>query len=378
MTIGLAGAGIACAVIARELAEHGHRVELHEQRSHVAGNCHTERDGASGVMLHRWGPHIFHTNDDDVWTCVNRFAMFRAYVHRVKAVVRGRVYALPINLHTINQFAGAAMSPAQARRWVHERCSAASSEPARNFEELALQTVGRDLYEAFFHGYTFKQWGIDPARLPASVMARLPLRFSYDDNYFAHRHQGLPEEGYTTMVERMLDHPLIRVVLRSRLDAADVRHFDHVFSSAPIDAWFGRCFGMLPYRTLDFERIDAIGDFQGCAVLNQCDADVPFTRTTEHAHFAPWERHEATVCFRESSRSATEADTPFYPVHLSEGNTLLARYQALAAQQDRVTFVGRLGTFRYLDMDVTIRHALDAARQFLGRGSAVGAQRVAA
>ncbi len=363
MRIGLAGAGLACAVIARELAMQGHRVEVHERRDHVGGNCHTERDERSGVMLHRYGPHIFHTDDDDVWAYVNRFATFRPYVHRVKACVNGRVYSLPINLHTINQFAGDAMSPQQARAWVTQR-STLANEPPCSFEDQALRTVGHALYEAFFKGYTRKQWGIDPKLLPASVMARLPVRFNYNDNYFAHRHQGIPESGYTAMVARMLDHPRIGVQLGSQLGQADLGHFDHVFFSGPIDEFFGRELGMLPYRTLDFQRIDSDGDVQGCAVMNQCDEAVPFTRITEHAHFAPWETHRRSVCFREFSRAAGPQDTPYYPVHLVEGNSLLQRYQAMARDEPRVTFVGRLGTFRYLDMDMTIRHALNTAQAF--------------
>ncbi len=364
MRIGMAGAGFACAVIARELAEHGHRIEVHERRNHVAGNCHTERDPLSGVMLHRYGPHIFHTDDDEVWAYVNRFAVFRPYVHRVKAVACGRVYSLPINLHTINQFTGATMSPDEARAWVATRADR-RIEPPGNFEQQALRFVGRDLYEAFFKGYTRKQWGIEPTALPAGVMARLPVRFNYDDNYFAHRHQGLPESGYTALVARLLAHRRIEVVLDSELNAADAGRFDHLFWSGPIDDYFDRRLGRLPYRTLDFERIDAHGDFQGCAVMNQCDESVPFTRITEHRHFAPWESHEQTVCFREFSRAAEPGDTPYYPVHLATGNALLERYQALAAAEANVSFVGRLGSFRYMDMDVTIRHALDVARGFL-------------
>lgn len=364
--IGMAGAGLSCAIIARELAEQGHRIEIFESRPHVAGNCHTERDPRSGVMVHVYGPHIFHTDDDEVWALVNRYMAFQPYVNRVKATTRGQVFSLPINLHTINQFFGKTFSPAEARAFIEAQADHSIVEP-QNFEEQALRFIGRELYDAFFRGYTLKQWEVDPTRLPAAILKRLPVRFNYNDNYFFHRHQGMPAEGYTQMVERILDHPLITVHLSTPLRPEQVNEFDHVFWSGPLDAFYGRQDGALPYRTLDFERFDAEGDVQGCAVMNYCDVSVPYTRITEHKHFAPWETHEQSVCYREFSRVCGENDIPYYPVHLTEGDQVLQRYQARAAQETRVTFVGRLGTYRYMDMDVTIRAALDTARQFLAR-----------
>ena len=204
-TIAVAGAGLSGAVIARELAERGHRVEVFDSRSHVAGNCHTARDEDTGVMVHVYGPHIFHTDDAEVWDYVNRFQTFLPYKNRVKTVSGGAVYSLPVNLHTINQFFGTAMRPDEARAFVARR-SDMSIENPQTFEEQALRFVGRDLYEAFFKGYTEKQWGRSPAELPASILKRLPVRFTYDDDYFFHRFQGMPENGYTDMVERILDH----------------------------------------------------------------------------------------------------------------------------------------------------------------------------
>ncbi|NDY89790.1 UDP-galactopyranose/dTDP-fucopyranose mutase family protein [Ideonella livida] len=360
---GFAGAGLSCAVIARELAEAGHRCTLFEARPHVAGNCHTERDADSGVMVHIYGPHIFHTDDDEVWALVNRYMRFMPYVNRVKAVTGGRVFSLPINLLTINQFFGQTLNPTQARAFIEAQADTSITDP-QTFEEQALRFIGRPLYEAFFRQYTLKQWEVDPKDLPASILKRLPVRFNYDDNYFAHKHQGMPEEGYTAMVERMLDHPNITVHLGQRLETSQVGQYDHVFWSGPLDAYFGHREGRLPYRTLDFERFDAEGDVQGCAVLNYCDDSVPFTRITEHKHFAPWETHARSVCYREFSRRCGEDDIPYYPVHLTQGDDVLKRYQALAAAEAGVTFVGRLGTYRYMDMDVTIRAALDAVRAF--------------
>ncbi|WP_299819489.1 UDP-galactopyranose mutase [uncultured Jannaschia sp.] len=358
MHIGMAGAGLSCAVIARDLAEAGHRVSIFEQRDHIAGNCHTERDAGTGVMLHAYGPHIFHTDDAEVWDYVNRFARFVPYVNRVKARTQDRVFSLPINLLTINQFFGRTMSPSEARAFIEAQADTTIEEPA-NFEEQALRFVGRDLYEAFFLGYTRKQWGVEPTEIPASILKRLPVRFSYDDNYFAHRFQGMPEDGYTAMIGNILDHENISVALNTKFDTARKDAFDHVFWSGPVDAYFGHRYGRLKYRTLDFERVTGDGDVQGCAVMNYCDESVPYTRITEHKHFSPWEDHEGSVLFREYSRACGEDDIPYYPIHKVAGDDTLERYTEAAAAEQGVTFVGRLGTYRYMDMDVTIRAAFD-------------------
>lgn len=362
----MAGAGLSCAVIARDLAEQGNTIEIFERRSHVAGNCHTERDEDSGVLVHAYGPHIFHTDDDEVWAYVNRFMEFKPYVNRVKATTRGQVFSLPINLHTINQFFGKTFSPAEAQAFIEQQADLSITDP-QNFEEQALRFVGRDLYEAFFRGYTLKQWGIDPKELPASILKRLPVRFNYNDNYFFHKHQGMPAEGYTLMVERILDHPNLKLSLGADFTRDMVARFDHVFYSGSVDGFYNYDLGRLPYRTLDFERTEAEGDVQGCAVMNYCEESVPYTRITEHKHFAPWETHARSVCYTEYSRACGEKDIPYYPVHLVQGDTLLDQYQARARAESKVTFVGRLGTYRYMDMDVTIRAALDKAGEWTAR-----------
>ncbi|SHH75367.1 UDP-galactopyranose mutase [Ferrimonas marina] len=356
------GAGFSNAVIARHLAELGHEVVVFEERSHVAGNCHTERDSETGVMVHSYGPHIFHTDDEEVWDYVQRWGTFKPYVNRVKATTQGAVYSLPINLHTINQFFGTTLSPAEARRFLAAKADDSIGEP-QSFEEQALRFVGRELYEAFFKGYTLKQWGRSPTELPASILKRLPVRFNYDDNYFSHRFQGIPEEGYTILVERILTHPNIEVRLESRFDPGMASTFDHIFYSGPIDSFFENRFGRLGYRTLDFHRETHDGDYQGCAVMNYGDEAVDYTRITEHKHFAPWESHEKTTVYREVSREHQPGDVPYYPVRLLKEQNALAEYVKLARGSRGVSFVGRLGTYRYLDMDVTIREALDAARQ---------------
>ena len=362
----LVGAGLSGVVIGRTLAEAGYRSTIIDQRSHVAGNCHTERESGTGVLIHRYGPHIFHTDDDEVWAYVNRFTRFLPYKNRVKTTARGQVFSLPINLQTINQFFGTTMRPDEAKAFIQARADLSITDP-QTFEEQALRFVGRDLYETFFKGYTEKQWGCAPSELPASILKRLPLRFNYDDNYFYHRHQGMPEDGYSAMVERILDHPNIDVHLNTPFTAGMTDRYDHIFWSGPLDGYYDYRLGRLGYRTLDFETFTATGDWQGCAVMNYGDRDVPWTRITEHKHFAPWEDHRGTVCYREYSRFAGPEDIPYYPIRLVKEKALLAEYEALAEAEEGVTFVGRLGTYRYLDMDVTIREALNVARATLAR-----------
>lgn len=362
--IAIVGAGLSGAVIARELAIHGHYIEVFETRDHVAGNCHTARDPETGVMVHVYGPHIFHTDNQEVWDYLGRFTKFMPYVNRVKAVSQGKVFTLPVNLLTINQFFGKTFRPAEARAYIDNIADSTIIEPG-SFEEQALRFVGRDIYEAFFKGYTLKQWGIHPRDLPASILKRLPLRFNYDDNYFNHKYQGMPENGYTEIVERILDHERIAVHLGTRFAVERKGEFDHVFYSGPLDAWFDYSEGRLPYRTLDFEVFRGVGDYQGNAVINYCDEDIPYTRITEHKHFSPWETHEKTICYREYSRQCGSEDIPYYPIHLTSNQLSLERYRKMAANEPNVIFVGRLGTFRYLDMDVTIAEALKVAKTFL-------------
>jgi UDP-galactopyranose mutase len=362
--IGMAGAGFASAVLARELAENGKfEIEIFDERPHVAGNCHTTRD-QTGIMIHHYGPHIFNTSRQDVWEYVNRWSKFGSYVNRVKAVTTQGVFSLPINLLTINQFFDKQMSPAEAKEFLNTLGDSTITDP-QNFEEQALKFLGRDLYENFFYGYTKKQWGVEPSDLPASILKRLPVRFNYDDNYYNQKYQGIPLDGYTKIVEKILDHKDIRVNLSQRLGPESKSEFDHLFWSGPLDGYFNFRLGRLRYRSLEFERIDAANDFQGNPVINYCDENVPFTRITEHKHFAPWEEFERTVCFREFSKSCEPEDTPYYPLRLNSDKNLLEQYIGLADQEDGVTFVGRLGTYRYLDMHVVIGESLDLSKTIL-------------
>lgn len=367
MKIACIGAGFSGAVIARELAEAGdYTIDVFDVRDHVAGNCHTERDSQTGIMLHKYGPHIFHTSNEEVWSYVNRFGEMMPFTNRVKAVTSKGVFSLPVNLLTINQFFDKVFSPEEAKNFLKEVADSSITNPV-SFEDQAVSMLGKDLYENFFQGYTKKQWGVDPRSLPASILKRLPVRFDYNDNYYNSRYQGIPKDGYTKIVENILAHDRINVRLGKKFTRAEASSYGHIFYSGPIDAWFNFELGRLPYRTLKFERFDKKGDFQGNAVINYCDEDVPWTRISEHKHFAPWEEHEKTVCYREYSALCGEDDTPYYPLRLNEDKELLRRYIERANQEELpVTFVGRLGTYRYLDMHVVIAEALETVREFMG------------
>lgn len=363
--IAIAGAGFAGAVLARQLAESGqYEIDVFDVRPHVAGNCHTKRDEKTGVMVHEYGPHIFHTSREDVWDYVNRFGKFGAYTNRVKAITRKGVFSLPINLLTINQFFGKKMTPPEARDFVGSLGDKSVKE-ARTFEDQALKFLGREFYENFFYGYTKKQWGVEPSELPASILQRLPVRFNYDDNYYASKYQGIPLEGYTAIVEKILEHPAIKVTVGSRFTPDMKSSYSHVFYSGPMDGYFGFKLGRLQYRSLVFEKFYESGDYQGNAVINYCEESVPYTRVAEHKHFTPWEQHDETVCFREYSKLAEENDTPYYPLRLEGDKSLLQKYMDLADGETGVTFIGRLGTYRYLDMHMVIGESLDLAKTCL-------------
>lgn len=360
--IGIAGAGFAGAVLARELVETGKfRITVFDERNHVAGNCHTTRDAETEVMVHQYGPHIFNTSREDVWQYVNHWGKFEPFVNRVKAHTAKGVFSLPINLLTINQFFGKKMGPAEAKDFVGGLGDTTIKEP-KSFEEQAMKFLGKDFYKNFFYGYTKKQWGVEPKELPASILKRLPVRFNYDDNYYNQKYQGIPVSGYTEIVKRILDHQEIEIRLGQRLDPERKRDFDHIFWSGPMDGFYKFKHGRLGYRTLKFERFVESGDFQGNPVINYCEEQVPYTRISEHKHFAPWEEHEKTVCFKEYSKLCEENDTPYYPLRLNHDKNLLEKYVGMAESEEKVTFIGRLGTYRYLDMHVVIGESLDLAK----------------
>ena len=366
MRFAIVGAGFSGAVVARELAEAGHSIVVFDARDHVAGNCFTARH-ATGVMVHTYGPHIFHTQHEHVWQYINKFGEMMPYQHRVKAISKQTMYSLPVNLKTINQFFDRDFDADEAEKFIASKADNTITDPV-SFEDQGLRFVGRELYEAFFAGYTSKQWGVDPKELPASILARLPVRFNDDDTYFSHPYQAIPKDGYTPIVEAILNHPEISVHLGTRFSPTESKEFgsfDHIIWTGPIDAYFGFEFGRLGYRTLDFVPEVADGDYQGHPVVNYCDTDVPYTRITEHKHFAPWESHDKTIVYREFSRLCGETDTPYYPIRLVKEKEQLLNYVQRARDAKGVTFIGRLGTYRYLDMDVTIHEALLASKTML-------------
>jgi UDP-galactopyranose mutase len=356
------GAGFSGAVIARALAERGHTVVVIDERSHLGGNCHTDRDAKTGVMTHRYGPHIFHTDKRDVYEYLCRFGDLVPYRHRVMAQVNGRIYSMPINLLTINQFFGTNLNPTEAKALLDKKRNRDIETP-QNFEEQALSMVGDEIYRAFFRGYTCKQWGLDPTELPASILKRLPMRFNYDDGYFSHQYQAIPRNGYTDIVQKILDKSGIEVRLGCTFEEVDVSLFNHVIYSGAVDRYFGFDIGRLGYRTLDFETIYADDDAQGTAIMNYCDEGIPYTRITEHKHFSPWDNSKTggSILYKEFSRTCGPSDVPYYPIRLVQEQALLKRYVERARSARGVTFVGRLGTYRYIDMDVTIGEALQTA-----------------
>lgn len=363
-TIAFAGAGLSNSVIARYCSEElGCKCILFETRDHIAGNCYTERHPTTDVMIHKYGPHIFHTDHEPVWKYVNRFCTMMPFVNRVKAAVNSTIYTLPVNLHTINQWFNKDFRPEEAKEFIKSLSDQSIVNPS-NFEEQALHTIGKELYHAFFYGYTKKQWGVEPTEISASVLKRLPIRFNYNDNYYEHAFQGIPKDGYTNLIENILDHPNIEVNLSTPLKPSQADNFSHTFWSGPIDAFFNHKFGRLGYRTVFWNEETHEGDWQGTAVINYPDETIPFTRVHEHKHFAPWETHEKTSVYTEYSKETEPGETPYYPLRLKKDMEKMQYYKQAAEALDHMTFVGRLGTYCYLDMDKTIFQSLQIAKNF--------------
>jgi UDP-galactopyranose mutase len=368
----IAGAGLSGATMARVLAEAGHRVTVIEKLSHVAGHCFSQRDRSTGIMVHQHGPHIFHTDRADVRSFVERFARFQPFEHSVTANVQGRQFPLPITLNTLEAFFDRELDEQSAEELVKSLAVDYGRAPL-NFEEQGRSMLGDQLYEAFFDGYTRKQWGRDPSELPACVIKRLPVRFTRNQSYFNHTFVAMPEDGYTALTESMLDHPSIRLQLGSTLGPDHLpAGYDHVVFTGPLDEWFGHEWGRLPYRSLRFEQFEIQGTHQKTAVNNYNDVSVPHTRITEHKHFEPWNSFDRSILSREYSFECGPGDTPYYPVNLARGSALLDHYMGKAGQLKGVSFVGRLASFRYLDMDQAIGEALEAAANLIeadGRGA---------
>ncbi|WP_203137786.1 UDP-galactopyranose mutase [Microbacterium sp. JZ31] len=370
MDLLVVGSGFFGLTIAERAAEAGRKVTVIDRRHHIGGNAYSENEPTTGIEVHRYGAHLFHTSNATVWEYVNRFTTFTNYVHRVYSTHRGQVYALPVNLHTINQFFDAAYTPDEARALVKEQAGEFDVKTAANFEEKGIALVGRPLFEAFFAHYTAKQWQTSPEKLSGDIISRLPVRYNYDNRYFNDTWEGLPTDGYTAWIERMADHPNIDVKL-------NVDFFDEsqplnkkalvgqvpIVYTGPVDRYFDYAEGELAWRTLDFEEeVLNVGDFQGTSVMNYPDADVPFTRIHEFKHFHPERKDvyptDKTVIMREFSRFATRDDEPYYPVNSTDDRAGLLAYRDLQKGEKDVFFGGRLGTYQYLDMHMAIGSAL--------------------
>ena len=363
------GSGLFGLTIAEQAAtELGLKVALLDRRSHIGGNAYSEKEKQTGIEVHRYGAHLFHTSNERVWEYVNRFTEFTNYVHSVYTRHNGIVYPMPINLGTINQFFNAAYSPAEAKALIAEQAGELAGTDPQNLNDKGISLIGRPLYEAFIKHYTAKQWQTPPEELPASIISRLPVRYNYDNRYFNDKYEGLPVDGYAAWLERMAAHPNIEVHLNTdffepghQYSRENVLGQIPVVYTGPVDRYFDYAEGDLSWRTIDLEEeVLPIEDFQGCSVMNYPDADVPFTRIHEFRHFHPERDYtkDATVIMREYSRFANKGDEPYYPVNTSVDREKLLAYRDLAKGENNVLFGGRLGTYKYLDMHMAIGAAL--------------------
>jgi UDP-galactopyranose mutase len=356
----IVGAGFAGTVVARELAEAAKTVHVIDKRPHIAGNAYDELD-AYGVLVHRYGPHIFHTNAERIFEYLSRFTKWRTYEHRVLGVIGGQSYPFPINRDTLNQLYGLNLDEAGAAAFfdmVRE-----PRDPVRTSEDVVLNSVGRDLYEKFFLNYTRKQWGLEPSQLKAGVAARIPTRTNTDDRYFTDNFQAMPLHGYTRMFKNMLNHPNIRVDTGLDFDKMTDRDvYDHIVYTGPIDAFYNYRFGSLPYRSLRFEHehLPTTEQLQEVGTVNFPN-DHAYTRITEFKHLTG-QQHTGTSIVREYPQAQGE---PYYPIPRDENEALFKRYEALAQTESRVTFVGRLAQYRYYNMDQVVGAALVTAKRLL-------------
>ncbi|GAA1972272.1 UDP-galactopyranose mutase [Nocardioides panacihumi] len=358
------GSGFFGLTIAERVAsELDKKVLILERRPHLGGNAYSEREPETGIEVHKYGAHLFHTSNERVWEYVNRFTTFTSYQHRVFGKYDGQVYSLPMNLNLINVFFGKSHTPDEARALIAEQSSEIRTEDAQNLEEKAISLIGRPLYEAFIKGYTAKQWQTDPKELSPDIITRLPVRYNFDNRYFNDVHEGLPTDGYTAWLERMADHPNIEV--RVGCDFFDVaseyKGKVPIVYTGPVDEYFGNSEGRLSWRTVDLEaEVVDVDDFQGCSVMNYNDPDVAWTRIHEFKHFHPERTYlpGKTVIVHEYSRAADEDDEPYYPINTAEDRAKLLRYRELAKEEPMVLFGGRLGTYQYLDMHMAIGSAL--------------------
>ncbi len=359
----IVGAGLYGAVFAHEAKKAGKTCLVVERRNHIGGNIYTSEQ--AGIQVHQYGAHIFHTNSKKVWDYVNQFAEFNRYTNSPIANYKGQIYNLPFNMNTFNRMWGVT-TPEQAKQKIAQQKQACGIETPRNLEEQAICMVGKDIYETLVKGYTAKQWGRPCNELPSFIIKRLPLRFTYDNNYFTAAYQGIPIGGYTQIVQKLLEG--IEVRLNTDF-LADREHLSGlakcVIYTGPIDAYFAYCYGPLAYRSLRFDTQELdVENYQGNAVVNYTDSETPYTRIIEHKHFE-FGTQEKTVISVEYPLDWAPGQEPYYPVNDEENNALYARYRALAEETPGVFFGGRLGSYRYYDMDQVVAAALQAADQLL-------------
>ncbi len=378
----IVGAGLFGLTIAERCANDlGLRVLILDRRHHVGGNAYSAPEPETGIEVHQYGAHLFHTSNERVWEYVNRFTKFTGYQHRVFTKYDGQVYSFPMNLGLINQFFGRSHTPDEARALVAEMAGEIDTKDAKNLEEKAISLIGRPLYEAFVKGYTAKQWQTDPKELSADIITRLPVRYNFENRYFNDTYEGLPVDGYTAWLERMVDHPNIEVRLNTDFFGVRDEYVGTVpvVYTGPVDAYFGNSAGELSWRTVDLDvSVQETGDFQGTSVVNYADEDVPYTRILEFRHFHPerdWYPKDKTVIVHEYSRFAESGDEPYYPINTAEDRAKLLRYRELARAEPNVLFGGRLGTYKYLDMHMAIGSALsmydNKLRPFFADGAAL-------
>jgi UDP-galactopyranose mutase len=358
------GAGFAGAVVAERLASAGLKVVVVEKRSHVGGNAFDHHD-AAGLLVHRYGPHIFHTNSQDVYEYLSRFTEWRPYQHRVKAWVDGRLVPIPINLDTINALYGTSFTSFEMERFLAERAEPRAE--IKTSEDVIVAKVGRELYDKFFKHYTRKQWGLDPSELDAAVTARVPVRTNRDDRYFTDRFQAMPLHGYTRMFERMLAHPNVKLLLATdHREAEQFVPFRELVYTGPIDEYFEFAFGKLPYRSLEFRHeTHPVARFQEAPVVNYPNENA-YTRVTEFKWLTGQEHDRTSIVFE----YPRDDGDPYYPVPRPQNQELYRKYERLAATTPGVHFAGRLGTYRYYNMDQVVAQALTLARKLLAARAA--------
>ena len=354
----IVGAGLAGATFARTMTDKGYSCMVLDKRVHIGGNIYSSK--LEGIEVHQYGPHIFHTDNERVWKFINRFTEFNHFVYSPVANFHGKLYNLPFNMNTFYQLWGT-KTPAEAQRIINEQITGFRITEPTNLEEQALKLVGKDIYEKLVKGYTEKQWGTDCKELPAFIIRRLPIRFTYDNNYFNHPHQGIPKNGYTAMVEQMLSGIEVQLgvdFLKHR--ETYEKQANCVVFTGPIDAYYDYCYGTLEYRRLHFEtEVLSVGNYQGVAGMNFTDIATPYTRIVEHKHFLFGEGNpDRTVITREYPALWKQGKEPYYPINNDKNNALYEQYRKRSEQEKKVIFAGRLGQYQYFDMDKVIESVL--------------------